>query len=100
MLAIVDGVKYGLVVTPDGRYMVVSYVNKHKLRVYHIEAGGMLMMLHTFGGQRAGLKFPALIAFTAWARKSSAQAGNNVSVPLLYFVVVTALRARLAGMMC
>ncbi len=90
MLAIADGVQYGLVVTPYGRYMAVSHVSEHKLRVYFIEADGALTLLHTFCGKGSGSKVPASIAFTAWARKSSAQACDNVSVPLLYSVVVTA----------
>ena len=39
-----------MVVTPDGRCMVVSYFRKSKLRVYRIEADGALTLLHTFGG--------------------------------------------------
>ena len=97
-LAIADGFKFGMVVTPNGHYMVVSYISDHKLRVYRIEAGGMLTLLHTFEGESAGLKAPALIASTAWARTSSAQACDNVSVSLLYSVLVTA--SLLAGMMC
>ena len=55
-LAIAAGYKYGMVVTPDGRYMAVSYFSKHKLRVYRIEADGALTLLHTFGGYGAGPK--------------------------------------------
>ncbi len=42
-----------MVVSPDGRYMAVSYVNAHKLRVYRIEADGTLTLLHTFGSYGA-----------------------------------------------
>ena len=51
-----DGNKYGMVVTPDGCYMAVSFINEHKLRVYRIEANGALTLLHTFGGYGAGPK--------------------------------------------
>jgi DNA-binding beta-propeller fold protein YncE len=50
------GNKYGMVVTPDGRYMAVSYFSEDKLRVYRIEADGALTLLHTFGGKGAGPK--------------------------------------------
>jgi DNA-binding beta-propeller fold protein YncE len=46
---IAGGGKYGLVVTPDGRYMAVSYQNEHKLRVYRLEADGAATLLHTVG---------------------------------------------------
>ena len=55
-LAIDAGDKYGMAVTPDGRYMAVSYLHEHKLRVYRIEADGALTLLHTFGGMGAGPK--------------------------------------------
>ncbi len=99
-LATAADYKCGMVVTPDARYMVVSYVNKHKLHVYRIEADGALMLLHTFGGKGAEPEVPYLIASTAWARTSSARACDNVSLSLLYSVVVTALHARLAGILC
>ena len=71
-----------------------------KLRVYRIYADDALPLLRTFGGSGAGPgpKVPSLIASTAWARMSSAHACDNVSMPLLYFVVVTALL--LAEMLC
>ena len=45
-----------MVVTPDGRYMAVSYYLEDKLRVYRIEADGAMTLLHTFGVQGAGPK--------------------------------------------
>ncbi len=45
------GEKYGLVVTPDCRFMAVSYGHEHKLRVYHLEAGGTASLLHTVGSE-------------------------------------------------
>ena len=53
-LALVDGDKLGMVVTPDGRYMAVSYSYDDKLRVYRIEADGALTLLHTCGGYGTG----------------------------------------------
>jgi DNA-binding beta-propeller fold protein YncE len=53
-LTIADGPKDGLVVTPDGRYMAVSYLSDHKLRVYRLEADGTAMLLHTVGSEGAG----------------------------------------------
>ena len=53
-LAIAAGEKYGLVVTPDCRYMAVSYFSENKLRVYRIEAGGALTLLRAFGGYGDG----------------------------------------------
>ena len=99
-LAIAAGDKFGMVVTPDGLYTAVSYSHDGKLRVYRIEAGGALTLLRTFGGNCAGLKAPSFCASTAWACKSSAQACDNVSVSLLYSVVITALHAWLAGILC
>jgi DNA-binding beta-propeller fold protein YncE len=55
-LAIAAGEKYGLVVTPDCRYMAVSYSREQKLRVYRIEADGTLTLLHTFGSKGTGPK--------------------------------------------
>ncbi len=55
-LAIAEGNKYGLVVTPDGCYMAVLYYDENTIRVYRIEADGVLKLLHTFGGRGAGSK--------------------------------------------
>ena len=43
-----------MVVTPDGRYVAVSYFSEDKLRLYRIEADGELTLLHTFGSRDAG----------------------------------------------
>ncbi len=53
---IAGGSKLGMVVTPDGRYIAVSYFSEDKLRVYRIVAAGTLTLLHTFGGRGAGPK--------------------------------------------
>jgi DNA-binding beta-propeller fold protein YncE len=49
-LTIDDGQTGGLVVTPDGRYMAVSYISEHKLRVYRVDAFCIATLLHTVGG--------------------------------------------------
>jgi DNA-binding beta-propeller fold protein YncE len=54
-LTIASGHKFGLVVTPDGRYMAVSYCDEDKLRVYRLEAHGTATLLHTVGRAGAGL---------------------------------------------
>ncbi len=92
-LAIAADDKFGMVVTLDGLYTAVSYSHDGKLRVYRIEAGGALTLPRTFGGNCAGVKAPSFCASTAWARRSSAQACDNVSMPLL-------TASLLAGMMC
>ncbi len=47
-LAIAYGYTYGLVVTPDGRYMAVS-CDGHNLRVYRLEDDSAATLLHTVG---------------------------------------------------
>jgi hypothetical protein len=46
---ITGGSKLGLVVSPNGRYMAVSYYHEDKLRVYRVEADGAATLLHTVG---------------------------------------------------
>jgi 6-phosphogluconolactonase (cycloisomerase 2 family) len=46
---IASGEKYGMVVTPNGRYMAVSYYDEHKVRMYRLEADGTATLLHTVG---------------------------------------------------
>ncbi len=53
-LDIAEGGKYGLVVTPDARYMAVSYYEEDKLRVYRLEADGATVLLHTVGSHGGG----------------------------------------------
>ncbi len=53
-LAITAGAKYGLVVTPDARFLAVSHYNEHKLRVYRVEADGTATLLHTVGTKGSG----------------------------------------------
>jgi DNA-binding beta-propeller fold protein YncE len=55
-LAIAGGPKLDMVVTPDGRYMAVSYHYEDELRVYRIEDDGAPTLLHTFGGNGDGPK--------------------------------------------
>jgi tripartite motif-containing protein 71 len=43
------GFKYGLVVTPNARYLAVSYGEQHKLRVYRLETDDAATLLHTVG---------------------------------------------------
>ena len=88
-----------MVVTPDARCMVVPYLNEPKLRVYCIKANDALTLLHAFGGKGAGSKVPSLIASNAEARTSPAQTFDNVSVLLLYSVVVAVLLVGLTGIM-
>lgn len=54
--SMVDARKYGMAVTPNGRYMVVSYFTEHRLGVYSIEADAAFTPLYTFGGKGAGPK--------------------------------------------
>ena len=49
------GNKYGLCVTADG-YVAVSYAGDSKLRIYHIETDGSMLLLHTIGGSGAGCR--------------------------------------------
>lgn len=53
-LSIADGDKFGMLVTPDGRFMAVTYYYEQNLRVYRIEADGTLILLHTVSGKGAG----------------------------------------------
>ncbi len=46
---IAAGFKYGLVVTPCGRYMAVSYNSEQTLHVYRLKADGAATLLHTVG---------------------------------------------------
>jgi DNA-binding beta-propeller fold protein YncE len=53
---IAAGEKRGLVVSPNGRYMAVSYWFENKLRVYRLEADGTSTLLHTVGTGGTGPK--------------------------------------------
>ncbi len=52
--AIAAGRTFGLAVSPNGRYMAVSYCGEHKLRVYRLEADGTSTLLHTVGMHGSG----------------------------------------------
>jgi DNA-binding beta-propeller fold protein YncE len=55
-LTIANGWTAGLVVTPDGRYVAVSYYREHCVRVYRLEADGTVALLHTVGTKGDGPK--------------------------------------------
>ncbi len=48
---IVDGYKYCLVVSPNGRYMAVSYCDEHKLRVYRQDADATATLVYLVGSR-------------------------------------------------
>jgi hypothetical protein len=78
---IADGPKYGLAVTPNGRYMAVSYSSEHKLRVYRLEADGTATLLHTVGmvagdGMRQ-FHFPYKMCLTPAGNLLVGEWGNN-----------------------
>ena len=74
---------------------VVRLLGSHAVTVVKDVHDVSLSHMHTDTKLEAS---PSLIASTAWIRTSSAQAYDDVSVPVLSSVVVTVLP--LAGMIC
>jgi DNA-binding beta-propeller fold protein YncE len=65
--AVATGYKFGLIVSPNGRYMAVSYFDEGTLLVYRLEADGIATLLHTVGTVGNGpMQFdgPAMMCFT------------------------------------
>jgi DNA-binding beta-propeller fold protein YncE len=77
---IADGDKYGLVVTPNGRYMAASYYFESNLRVYRLEPNSAATLLHivgTFGSGPKQFKYPVKICLTPAGNLLVCEYGNG-----------------------